>query len=214
MTQDADWPKGFTAVIAGQVQRIRSERGMSAQQLAEVTTGLGHPVPRSVIANLESGRRDVVSVAELLVLARALGVPPVVLIFPLGKERAIEVLPGTVADTWAAAKWLTGEEPFPGSNEDIEEFPTAYFREQDRMIAEWRRTRQGLTEARALVDQERSRPDREEIRQQEARWLEEALRGVEKQLRLYRAIVRRDGVDLGELPPELAHVDRAVDGER
>jgi hypothetical protein len=82
------------------------------------------------------------------------------------------------------------------------------------MIAEWRRTRQGLTEARALVDQERSRPDREEIRQQEARWLEEALRGVEKQLRLYRAIVRRDGVDLGELPPELAHVDRAVDGER
>lgn len=67
---------------------------------------------RSVLANLECGRRPLVSVAEVRVLARALRVPPLLLMFPVGDEEITEVLPGIEVNTWDAAKWFTGEAPF------------------------------------------------------------------------------------------------------
>ena len=57
---------------------------MSVQKLADVTDELGMPIPRSVLANLESGRRETVTVAEVLVLAAALDVAPIDLICPSG----------------------------------------------------------------------------------------------------------------------------------
>ena len=64
------------------------------QQLADRTAELGMPIPRSVLANLESGRRDTVSVAEVLVLAAALDVAPIELICPVGFDKQTEMLPG------------------------------------------------------------------------------------------------------------------------
>jgi transcriptional regulator with XRE-family HTH domain len=189
---------------------------MTAHRLADATAELGYPVPRSVIANLESGRRDSVAVAELLVLARALGVPPLTLVFPLGQEQEMEVLPRTVVPTWQAAKWFTGEESFPGSNEDVDESPTAYFREQDRLFSEWNRRRQDLAKAIAEFVQHPGRPDLEHMEQGKVDYFEDQLRSAEDEIRLYRASVRRHGVDLGALPPELAHVEQrgGSDGQR
>nr|WP_275586504.1 helix-turn-helix transcriptional regulator [Geodermatophilus normandii] len=137
----------MTAVIAGQLKAIRQDQGMSAQQLADATERLGHPVPRSVIANLENGRRDSIGLPEVLVLARALDVPPVTLLFPLGRQPDVEVLPETTVHPWAAVRWFTGEggSPAPrnGTGEQEadrrhwRESTVALFREDDQLRDSW-----------------------------------------------------------------------------
>ena len=68
-----------TRTVAARVQELRRKRGWSAEALAEECADLGMPaLNRSVIANIESGRRTYVSVEELLTLAYALDVAPVV----------------------------------------------------------------------------------------------------------------------------------------
>lgn len=222
MTQPEEWPKRLTKVIAGQVQRTRAERKMSAQQLADATAALGHAVPRSVIANLESGRRDVVSVAELLVLARALEVPPLLLVFPIGSASTVEVLPGVHAPTWPVARWFTGEGRFPTRTPDGGWEPadidrwgdeaTALFRNQQGLISDWRRFRGHASTVRKML--ESGDPEKvEQFRDDVGRNDVAAIR-AEEQLRTTRQIMRRVGLDPGPLPPELAHVDEADDGER
>lgn len=204
-----DWVKATTRRVAGELKRLRG--GRTVQAISDLTAGHGHRISRSRLSDLERGDRGgALGVAELIVLAKALGVPPVVLTFALGRERTVELLPGTEVDAWAAAKWFTGEEPFPGSDEDVEEFPSTYFREQDRLIAIWFRTRDRATVVRTEAGQDPDQPDLERVRQRELDALEERLLAAEKQLRFYRAIARREGVDLGELPPELAHVEQRV----
>jgi transcriptional regulator with XRE-family HTH domain len=81
---------------------------MSAQKLADRCSELGLPVPRAVIANLENGHRESVTVAELLVMAAALEVSPAELLFPFGESLAAEFLPGGRARVLDAARWLGG----------------------------------------------------------------------------------------------------------
>jgi hypothetical protein len=83
---------------------------MSAQRLADRCAELGYPVPRNVIANLESGRKDSVSVAELLVVAEALEVPPVLLLFPVGRAHGAHRAPARDPEPLVnAVRWFTGE---------------------------------------------------------------------------------------------------------
>jgi transcriptional regulator with XRE-family HTH domain len=124
MTQElgsADWAETLAAGIAREVRRHRQAKGWSAQQLADKTAEQGLPIQRSVIANLESGRRTTVNVAEVLILARALEVPPGALIFPVGHAQHVEYLPGCVAEPMWAFEWLTGR-AFP-SQEATDAFP-------------------------------------------------------------------------------------------
>lgn len=92
----------------------RDQRKLSAQHLAGQCAELGMPsLSRVVITKLENGRREAVSTAELQVLAAALGVPPMLLLFPLGYAPAVEVLPGLHADPWAAIAWFSGSSEDP-----------------------------------------------------------------------------------------------------
>jgi transcriptional regulator with XRE-family HTH domain len=61
-----------------------------------------------VIANLENGRRETLSVAELLILAAALDVPPVLLISAVGLESTVNILPGIEETTWRTRGWILG----------------------------------------------------------------------------------------------------------
>jgi hypothetical protein len=81
---------------------------MSAQQLADRCAELGLEIPRAVLANLETGRRPLVSVAELLVLAAALEVPPLALAIPIARQETTEILPGVEVPTLDAAGWWQG----------------------------------------------------------------------------------------------------------
>jgi len=106
--QPLDWSIYLTRIVARQVRRWREVRGISAQQLSDRTRQLGHHVPRSVITNLENHRRDAVSVAELLVLAAALDVPPVLLVAAVGHEASVTILPDVGETTWRARGWILG----------------------------------------------------------------------------------------------------------
>jgi len=80
-------------VVASRVQQLRERRGWSARQLAEACAATGNPqLTESVVANIESGRRDKqgrrrrgVSVDELVAFAQALDVS-------IGLADATEVL--------------------------------------------------------------------------------------------------------------------------
>jgi transcriptional regulator with XRE-family HTH domain len=63
-----------TKAVAGELTAIRREQKVSAQELADRMTNLGYPIKRSVIANIESGRRAEISLDHLAVAAAALGV--------------------------------------------------------------------------------------------------------------------------------------------
>lgn len=111
-----DWPSRLARMIAAQLQHRRKALGLSGRELGERCAQLGFPIHRSVIANLENGRRPVVSVAELLVLAAALDdVPPLRLLAPLDNggvevlpDQHVEVLPGQAVNPWEAAGRLAG----------------------------------------------------------------------------------------------------------
>lgn len=105
----ARWQERLARIVGREVLRHRHRRKLSAQQLADRTAELGMPVPRSVLADLEAGKRDTIAAAEVLVLAAALGVAPTELICPVGFDEQIELLPGRMMDPLQAARWVDGE---------------------------------------------------------------------------------------------------------
>jgi transcriptional regulator with XRE-family HTH domain len=105
------WPGQLNKVIGDQVKYHRKRRDWSATQLAKRCTALGLSMSRSKVANLENGRarQEGVGMAELLILGAALGVPPALLVFPVGSGDQVPMLPGLNSDPWHAYKSLIGE---------------------------------------------------------------------------------------------------------
>lgn len=65
----------YRNAVAETIDRVRARRkalGLSAERLAQICTKQGYPLSRSTLANLESGRRDDIGLAELTAFARAL----------------------------------------------------------------------------------------------------------------------------------------------
>ena len=117
MTTREPWPASLTHAIAGQIKRHRTGQKLSTQQLSDACSKIGMDIPRTLITDLEIGRRAHISVAELLVIARALDVPPLLLIFPVGTSTGTEVLPGQDRPAFRAAQWFSGEGSFPGADD-------------------------------------------------------------------------------------------------
>jgi transcriptional regulator with XRE-family HTH domain len=67
------------------------------------------------VAKLETGRRESVSVQELLALAVVLGVPPVWLLADPKAGTSVPVAEGIEVDPWTALMWLTGNQPLEES---------------------------------------------------------------------------------------------------
>jgi transcriptional regulator with XRE-family HTH domain len=114
MDQGREWAAQSAKTIGWCVANYRADLEISAQQLADRCAELGMPsLSRTVITKLENGRREVVSTAELQVLAMALAVPAILLLFPLGRADTVEVLPGRHVDPYAAMEWFTGDSRDP-----------------------------------------------------------------------------------------------------
>ncbi|WP_327291252.1 helix-turn-helix domain-containing protein [Streptomyces sp. NBC_01198] len=106
------WPTTFTARVVQAMREARQAAGLTMSDLAQGCTDRGYPeIKEQTIKNLEVGRRANITIADLVVLADVLGVPPVALLFPLGTEASVEVLPGREVSTWDALAWFTGETP-------------------------------------------------------------------------------------------------------
>lgn len=87
---------------------------MSGAALADATDGL---ITRDTIANLESGRKRVIDIAELIVLAKALDVAPVSLVYP--RTNDVEQSPGVVTSGLDATLWFAGYDPDPDADGDM-----------------------------------------------------------------------------------------------
>jgi transcriptional regulator with XRE-family HTH domain len=190
------WQARLTSVVAAQVRRYRLEHKMSAQRLADRCEELGFAIPRPVLSNLENGRRDSITLAELLTLAAVLDVPPAALMTPLGRQELVEILPDLDVPPPDAAAWIAGEAKLTAAGSDPE--------------AKWLDLRDGPAGIvqlyrihGQLVDVWISRliAAGEDKRSQHGRVPEH------EELRLVRAIMREDGLIPPPLPPELAFLE-------
>lgn len=194
-----DWPGRLTQVVADQVRRYRVARKLSAQALSDRCAALGMEIPRPVLANLENGRRPTVSVAELLVLAAALDVPPVVLVVPLGNRPNVEILPGRELDTWDAALWISGEVRVPEDAADTgaewldladERSIVPLYHQHDRLLEEL----ESISEGRIRLEDDAGNAI-------------DVHGGVIASLRAHRALMSQRGLLLPQLPSGLEGID-------
>lgn len=115
----------LSETVAEQVRRHRERLGMTREDLAERCEKLGYPeLTYAAITNIErknkaeTKRRRDVTVDELMILAYALAVPPLLLVFPLGAVDWVHIPPRNNAmGPWWAWKWAAGMEP-PGARSD------------------------------------------------------------------------------------------------
>lgn len=172
---------------------------MSAQLLADRCAALGMPAfTRQVIMRLEHQRRDNVSVSELSVLAAALEISPVLLLYPLGQDEQTEYLPGRKAPTFDAARWWSGEvavdargDMYPGERRA----PVLLFRDHHEVLQE---VPPDFTEA-AYLRARRGRPGAP-TQSREAMFAAVALREI-------RQSIRDAGLTPPQLPETLAWID-------
>jgi len=95
-------------------QRRRALR-LTARELSRRTAGLGYPISRGAIAKIESNLRSgKIDVAEVLVLAVALEIPPVLLLFPqVATDGGAVILPTFMTKEDEAVRWMAGQVSFP-----------------------------------------------------------------------------------------------------
>ena len=113
-------PLGPTAAIAQRVRELRTKRGWSAERLAQEMRGAGVGWNRGVVAKLESGRRQDVSVAELLALSFVLNVAPVHLVVsPTAVDASYQVTPQLTVAAEAVREWIRGYAFLPGTDRQL-----------------------------------------------------------------------------------------------
>jgi transcriptional regulator with XRE-family HTH domain len=113
----ASWSEDRAKRIGEQVNALRGKR--TGQWLADETARYGHPVSRTTISEIETGKRKDITLAELTVIARALAVPPLLLIYPDLAHGPVDVLPGETVTSAQALRWFAGEAPLPN---DVKSF--------------------------------------------------------------------------------------------
>ncbi len=201
-----EWSQALVGGVAKAVRFHRKRRHMSAQQLADECELFGYPMPRSVLTNLENGRREAVSVAELLVLSAALRVPPVLLLFPLGRVAVTEALPDMRTSTWGAVQWVLGERERPDVETDILHGgqTIGVFRFHESQVAHALANLKAAHRSEKQVKPLNYPVDTHRLSAQEYLQIFHMAESVIYQL---RGQMRKAGLIPPELPPGLAHID-------
>lgn len=103
--------QSLTAVIAERVKALRNGARLSGPALATAMNERGIPWNRTTVAKLETGRRESISVQELLALALVLDVPPSWLLVDPKADTRVPIAEGVEVDPWSALLWMSGKEP-------------------------------------------------------------------------------------------------------
>jgi transcriptional regulator with XRE-family HTH domain len=121
-------PEAIPDVLARKVRYYRESQDLRQEDLAERMTELGWPMNRVTVAKIEAGgtRAANVSVAEMLVLAAALDVPPLLLFLPLGDVEDMTIGTETV-HPHLVLDWVAGDTSFVMGNRRVRN-QTAWFR--------------------------------------------------------------------------------------
>lgn len=121
------WRPTATEVVAQRVRDLRTRHGWTAEQLADECAKAGaEQLNRSVLANLESGRRKFVTLDEVIALAYVLDVAPVHLLVPTSEVVDHRKFGRVLVDGYRltdklsadslqrARAWIKGEAALPG----------------------------------------------------------------------------------------------------
>jgi transcriptional regulator with XRE-family HTH domain len=119
-----NWGADLTRRIADEIKRLRGNN--SGQWLSDRTADLGHRVSRSTISEIETGKRQTIAIDALIVLAAALEIAPIALIYPgpYTVDNRVEMLPGVDTRMIEAAQWFAGRLT-PADNPRMEGFRRA-----------------------------------------------------------------------------------------
>ncbi|WP_143545712.1 helix-turn-helix domain-containing protein [Rhodococcus sp. 14-2470-1a] len=104
------WQMEISANAAAGLRYWRQDvRGITAATLARRCSELGFPVTRVAISKIENNsRQGKLEVSELIVLARALRIAPVQLLYPHIPDGRVEYLPHSVVRETVALDWFVG----------------------------------------------------------------------------------------------------------
>lgn len=102
--------------IGRRIKELRRRRGVTAEGLAELVSATGLRCDRWTVTKLETGRRQNVTIVELLAFARVLDVAPINLLIPPTDEGTFYVTPVESVPPSEARAWLRGDEPLPGTD--------------------------------------------------------------------------------------------------
>lgn len=184
-----EWVDQVMATVAAEVRRRRKELGWSAQDLADRCAEIDHPIPRNVIANMESGRRSNLPLVDVMVLAEALGTPPICLLYPVGYVDDVQRLPlQDSTSTLDALRWFTGEETDLGADDDM----LRYFRVHHAAQEQLRSARRDEEYARYHAQTAPNADRKAEALRSQAR-AAEAADDAENRLRRVRAFIEEEG---------------------
>ncbi|MGW0667842.1 helix-turn-helix domain-containing protein [Streptomyces sp. NPDC002746] len=198
-----EWVDRVQANVAGEVRRRRKEMGWSAQELADRCEQLGHPIPRNVIANMESGRRAGLPLVDVLVLAAALETYPACLIFPVGYVEQTQELPfERLVPTWDALRRFTGEQEVPGHDAGL----VPDFEIHASLVSTALAALDEEEQARFAAKTATSRAQQEEAERKRTEYADRAVSAKYK-LRYLRRDLLDDGAVPPDLPPALHDVD-------
>jgi transcriptional regulator with XRE-family HTH domain len=117
--------QSFGRLIGAVVQRVRSERRWSQEDLAGYLRAVGLPWIRQQVTDLERGRRQDLTLGEVLLLAEALGVRPADLLPEHGAVRIgttcrpLRVLRSMLAGEPPLDADLVGPVDLPGMSPDL-----------------------------------------------------------------------------------------------
>lgn len=126
----SQWSEELVSRFAAAVRSRRRALGISAQELADRTAALGHPVTRSAIAAWENNARgDRLMIGDAMILAEALNIPIGALLFPRLADGMVEAAPGWEIPSVEALLRLAGidegaDTPWQGRDDeyDIDSF--------------------------------------------------------------------------------------------
>lgn len=206
-----------TAEVARNIQRVRKARQLKQSDVSKLLKAAGRPTLATVVSKIERGERRI-DVDDLVAFGRALGVPPVLLLYPLGTDEEVEVLPGQHVHTGAAFRWFVGQGPFPsdlipqGEISDTTglpewyENPEAGWQEGAAPVALWQKHAEQVAEwYRVPTITRRMRLSEMEDRAERARLWGQA----EDALKQTRATMRMRGLKPPRLPEELAELEQS-----
>jgi len=198
-----EWADRIKATVASEVRRRRREKGWSAQDLADQCERLGLPIPRNVIANMESGRRASLPLVDVMVLAAALETYPVCLIFPVGYVDQTQELPfQDLVPTWDALRRFTGEQEVPANDAGL----VPDFEHHASLVHTALAALEEEDQARFAAKAATSRAQQEEAERKRSEYAEQAI-SAKYRLRYLRRDIRDEGATPPDLPPALGDVE-------
>jgi transcriptional regulator with XRE-family HTH domain len=204
-----EWQRALVARSGAAVKQRRTELGMTGQAVCDACAKLGFAITPSTLSKLERGARPASSfgVIECIALAKALDIPPALLIFPVAHtSSSVEVGPGRMLSAWEATAWLTGEttvfdEPGPDTPRGHLETLRAYGRAVQAAMS----STQQAGERRRRAMRERDEAKRTQLTQA-ADSYENLARQDYQELEEIRALMQSSGLTPPPLPAELAFI--------